>query len=50
MDADDFRDHMLSLLFLRYPADNYEAAAKKELDRDYPEAHTTSPAVPLARW
>ena len=28
MDADDFRDYMLSLLFLRYLSDNYEAAAK----------------------
>ena len=50
MDADDFRDYMLSLLFLRYLSDNYEAAAKKELGRDYPEADSTSPAVPLARW
>ena len=31
MDADDFRDYMLSFLFLRYLSDNYEAAAKKEL-------------------
>ncbi len=37
MDADDFRDYMLSFLFLRYLSDNYEAAAKKELGRDYPE-------------
>jgi type I restriction enzyme M protein len=50
MDADDFRDYMLSLLFLRYLSDNYETAAKKELGRDYPEADSTSPAVPLARW
>lgn len=28
MDADDFRDHMLSFLFLRYLSDNYETAAK----------------------
>ena len=33
MDADDFRDYMLSLLFLRYLSDNYETAAKKELGR-----------------
>ena len=26
MDADDFRDYMLSFLFLRYLSDNYEAA------------------------
>jgi len=36
MDADDFRDYMLSFLFLRYLSDNYETAAKKELGRDYP--------------
>ncbi|RLC14998.1 MAG: type I restriction-modification system subunit M [Deltaproteobacteria bacterium] len=38
MNADDFRDYMLSFLFLRYLSDNYEAAAKKELGRDYPKA------------
>jgi type I restriction enzyme M protein len=37
MNADDFRDYMLSFLFLRYLSDNYEAAAKKELGKDYPE-------------
>ncbi len=37
MDADDFRDYMLSFLFLRYLSDNYEAAAKKELGSDYPQ-------------
>ncbi len=36
MNADDFRDYMLSFLFLRYLSDNYEAAAKKELGADYP--------------
>jgi len=36
MDADDFRDYMLSFLFLRYLSDNYETAAKKGLGRDYP--------------
>lgn len=38
MDADDFRDYMLSFLFLRYLSDNYEAAAKKELGKDYPDS------------
>jgi type I restriction enzyme M protein len=28
MNADDFRDYVLSLLFLRYLSDNYETAAK----------------------
>ena len=35
MNADDFRDYMLSFLFLRYLSDHYEAAVKKELGRDY---------------
>lgn len=39
MNADDFRDYMLSFLFLRYLSDNYEASAKKELGRDYPDHH-----------
>lgn len=50
MDADDFRDYMLSFLFLRYLSDNYETAAKKELGRDYPAAEADSPQVPLALW
>ncbi len=37
MNADDFRDYMLSFLFLRYLSYNYEEAAKKELGKDYPE-------------
>ena len=36
MNADDFRDYMLSFLFLRYLSDNYEIFAKKELGADYP--------------
>ncbi len=35
MNPDDFRDYMLSFLFLRYLSDNYEEAAKKELGSDY---------------
>lgn len=35
MNADDFRDYMLSFLFLRYLSDNYETAVKKELGNDY---------------
>ncbi len=31
MNADDFRDYMLSFLFLRYLSDNYETAAKRNL-------------------
>src|SRR5690606_32852410 len=37
MNADDFRDYMLSFLFLRYLSSNYEEAAKKELGKDYPD-------------
>ena len=35
MNADSFRDYMLSFLFLRYLSHNYEESAKKELGRDY---------------
>jgi type I restriction enzyme M protein len=37
MNADDFRDYMLSFLFLRYLSSNYEESAKKELGSDYPK-------------
>ncbi len=50
MNADDFRDYMLSFLFLRYLSDNYEKAAKKELGKDYPAAGADSRKVPLALW
>ena len=54
MDADDFRDYMLSFLFLRYLSDNYEAAAKKELGSDYPpvpaDEQDPERSVPLAVW
>ncbi len=50
MDADDFRDYMLSFLFLRYLSDNYEAAARRELGRDYPELDGDTREAPLARW
>ncbi|MET4081555.1 type I restriction enzyme M protein [Pedobacter sp. UYP30] len=36
MNADDFRDYMLSFLFLRYLSYNYEESVKKELGKDYP--------------
>ena len=50
MNADDFRDYMLSFLFLRYLSDNYEAAAEKELGRDYPEAEADDRHSPLSIW
>ncbi|WP_269139940.1 type I restriction-modification system subunit M N-terminal domain-containing protein [Psychrosphaera haliotis] len=48
MNADDFRDYMLSFLFLRYLSDNYELAAKKELGRDYPTLAEDDKRAPLA--
>ncbi len=50
MNADDFRDYMLSFLFLRYLSDNYEAAAQKELGADYPKQETNDRRTPLAVW
>ena len=50
MNADDFRDYMLSFLFLRYLSDNYEAAAQKELGRDYPQVEGDDRRVPLTIW
>jgi len=34
MNADDFRDYMLSFLFPRYLSDNYETVAQKKLGPD----------------
>ena len=50
MNADDFRDYMLSFLFLRYLSDNYEASVKKELGRDYPIVEEDDNTTPLAIW
>ena len=50
MNADDFRDYMLSFLFLRYLSDNYEAAAKKELGRDFPDKQEQFGTTPLQLW
>lgn len=55
MNADDFRDYMLSFLFLRYLSDNYEDAVKKELGSDYPTVPDTGSAesqvlTPLQIW
>jgi type I restriction enzyme M protein len=55
MNADDFRDYMLSFLFLRYLSDNYEIAAKKELGKDYPDfpfdvLQKTGASTPLQAW
>jgi type I restriction enzyme M protein len=50
MNADDFRDYMLSFLFLRYLSDNYELAAEKELGPDYPKLASDDGRAPLAVW
>ena len=50
MNADDFRDYMLSFLFLRYLSDNYEQAAKKELGRDYPQLENDNKSSALSLW
>jgi type I restriction enzyme M protein len=50
MNADDFRDYMLSFLFLRYLSDNYETAAHKELGLDYPKLDAGDRRAPLAVW
>ncbi|MCB1177716.1 MAG: type I restriction-modification system subunit M [Leptospiraceae bacterium] len=50
MNADDFRDYMLSFLFLRYLSDNYELSAKKELQSDYPRPDKDDRRAPLAIW
>lgn len=50
MNADDFRDYMLSFLFLRYLSDNYEQAAKKELGQDYPDLLPEDRRAPLSVW
>jgi type I restriction enzyme M protein len=50
MNADDFRDYMLSFLFLRYLSDNYETAAQKELGPDYPKLADDDKCAPLSLW
>ena len=50
MNADDFRDYMLSFLFLRYLSDNYELAAKRELGSDYPNLNNGDRQIPLMVW
>src|SRR5436305_6201664 len=50
MNADDFRDYMLSFLFLRYLSDNYEQAAQRELGSDYPKTVKGGNTTPLQAW
>ncbi len=50
MNADDFRDYMLSLIFLRYLSDNYENAARIELGNEYPAPEKDDSRIPLSLW
>jgi type I restriction enzyme M protein len=50
MNADDFRDYMLSFLFLRYLSDHYEEAAQKELGNDLPVPNADDKRTPLSLW
>ncbi len=50
MNADDFRDYMLSFLFLRYLSFKYEQSARKELGKDYPQLDENDNRTPLAVW
>ncbi len=50
MNADSFRDYMLSFLFLRYLSHNYEESVKKELGSDYPKLAEDDGRTALALW
>jgi len=50
MNADDFRDYMLSFLFLRYLSYNYEESAKKELGSDFPKLEKEDSRTALGVW
>lgn len=50
MNADDFRDYMLSFLFLRYLSHSYEESAKRELGSDYPKISGNEKGSALTIW
>src|SRR5690606_15339605 len=50
MNADDFRDYMLSFLFLRYLSYNYEESVKKELGSDFPVLAEEDERTALGVW
>ena len=50
MMADDFRDYMLSFIFLRYLSERYVEAVKNELGTDYPILAETDKRFPLQVW
>ncbi len=51
MNADDFRDYMLSFIFLKYLSNNYEESVEKELGSDYPKLEEKDDnRTPLSIW
>ncbi|MGI9255951.1 MAG: type I restriction-modification system subunit M, partial [Salinispira sp.] len=50
MNADDFRDYMLSFIFLRYISSTYENSAREELGAEYPAKNSTGAGTPLQTW
>lgn len=50
MNADNFRDYMLSFLFLRYLSDSYEKAVMKELDGELPKLKEDDKRSQLKAW
>lgn len=50
MNADSFRDYMLSFLFLRYLSSNYEESVRKELGSDYPKLGEGDGRTALSLW
>ncbi len=50
MNADDFRDYMLSFIFLKYLSDRYEEAIKKELKNDLKNVDEVGLYKVLAQW
>ncbi|WP_291727857.1 type I restriction-modification system subunit M [Bernardetia sp.] len=50
MNADSFRDYMLSFLFLSHLSQQYEEAVQKELGSDYPVVEEDDSRSPLSVW
>ncbi len=50
MTAEDLRDYMLAFLLLRHLSGNYEATAKRELGKGYPELAKEDRRTPLTVW
>ena len=50
MDANDFKDYMLSFLFLNYLSENYQKEVQKTLGADYPTLTEGEHITPLQKW